>query len=275
MVTTRPKVVQPQFCSSNDLWKAMAAGETTFLLVERRTWSDGSLSFPKDPQKQGGTFFSRILDFQTICSFEAPIRCRRPLCLTKGRRDGDKAGEVCVHDKRRDSFSEERYCVQSNTGHDRSSSCNFQVVSMREQHSNRFSVEELARVLEHFYVEVRRRDGENYRRTSLGGIRAAFRRHLSGPDLKRTFNILTRTEFGDTNLVLNAHLKQLSREGKLLEVCILLPIQDPSASLLQTQNIRKRTEYEERIVNVDHASFSPLVFSSTGSAGLMADRFLQ
>ena len=38
---------------------------------------------------------------------------------------------------------------------------------------------------------------------------------------------------------------------------------------------RKRLEYEERIVNVDHGSFTPLVFSSTGSAGPMADTFLQ
>ena len=43
----------------------MATRETIFLL-ERRKWSDDSLSFPKDPQKHGGTFFSRILDFQAI-----------------------------------------------------------------------------------------------------------------------------------------------------------------------------------------------------------------
>ena len=45
----------------------MATGETIFLL-ERRTLSDGSLSFQKDPQKHGGVFFSRILDSQVICS---------------------------------------------------------------------------------------------------------------------------------------------------------------------------------------------------------------
>ena len=47
-------------------------------------------------------------------------------------------------------------------------------------------------------------------------------------------------------------------------------------SLFQTHETRKRLEYEERIVNVDHrGSFTPLVFSSTGSAGPMADTFLQ
>ena len=47
------------------------------------------------------------------------------------------------------------------------------------------------------------------------------------------------------------------------------------ASLFQTHETRKCLEYEERIVNVDHGSFTPLVFSSTGSAGPMADTFLQ
>ena len=47
----------------------MATRETIFLL-ERRTWSDDSLSFLKDPQKHGGSFFSRILDFQATCSLD-------------------------------------------------------------------------------------------------------------------------------------------------------------------------------------------------------------
>ena len=47
----------------------MSTGDTIFLL-ERRTLSDGLLSFPKDQQKHGGTFFSRILDFQVICNLD-------------------------------------------------------------------------------------------------------------------------------------------------------------------------------------------------------------
>ena len=47
------------------------------------------------------------------------------------------------------------------------------------------------------------------------------------------------------------------------------------ANLFQTHETRKRLEYEDRIVNVDHGSFTSLVFSSTGSAGPMADTFLQ
>ena len=37
----------------------------------------------------------------------------------------------------------------------------------------------------------------------------------------------------------------------------------------------KRLEYQERIVNIDRGSFAPLVFSTTGSDGQIAERFLQ
>ena len=59
----------------------MATRETIFLL-ERRTWSDDSLSFPKDPQKHGGTFFSRILDFQAICSLDGAAAMRKPAWMS-------------------------------------------------------------------------------------------------------------------------------------------------------------------------------------------------
>ena len=59
----------------------MATAETIFLL-ERRTWSDNSLSFPKDPQKHGGTFFSRILVFQAICSLDRAAAMRKPAWMS-------------------------------------------------------------------------------------------------------------------------------------------------------------------------------------------------
>ena len=37
---------------------------------------------------------------------------------------------------------------------------------------------------------------------------------------------------------------------------------------------RKRSEYEERVVNVDHGSFCPLVFSTAGATGPLCTRFL-
>ena len=53
----------------------MATGETIFLL-ERRTLTDSLLSFPKDLRKHGGTFFSRILEFQAICSLDCAAAMR-------------------------------------------------------------------------------------------------------------------------------------------------------------------------------------------------------
>ena len=46
-------------------------------------------------------------------------------------------------------------------------------------------------------------------------------------------------------------------------------------SLFELHERRKRLEYEERIVNVERGSFTPLVFTITGAAGPMAERFLQ
>ena len=37
----------------------------------------------------------------------------------------------------------------------------------------------------------------------------------------------------------------------------------------------KRLQYEERIVNVDHGSFCPLVFSTSGAVGPLCERFLK
>ena len=53
------------------------------------------------------------------------------------------------------------------------------------------------------------------------------------------------------------------------------PCAGQNSEFTQTHETRKRLEYEERIVNVDHGSFTPLAFSSTGPAGPMADTFLQ
>ena len=46
-------------------------------------------------------------------------------------------------------------------------------------------------------------------------------------------------------------------------------------ALLHQHERKKRLEYEERIINVDHGSFCPLIFSTTGAAGLLCDRFLK
>ena len=52
--------------------------------------------------------------------------------------------------------------------------------------------------------------------------------------------------------------------------------QDTSSDeLFRCHKRRKQLEYEERIVNVDHSSFIPLVFKTNGAAGPLCNCFLQ
>lgn len=52
-------------------------------------------------------------------------------------------------------------------------------------------------------------------------------------------------------------------------------IKVPLVELFGRHEQQKRLEYEERVCNVDHGSFSPLVFSTTGAAGPLCDRFIK
>ena len=47
------------------------------------------------------------------------------------------------------------------------------------------------------------------------------------------------------------------------------------ADLFHMHEQRKRLQYQERIINVDHGSFAPLVFSTAGAAGPTAEHFLR
>ena len=49
---------------------------------------------------------------------------------------------------------------------------------------------------------------------------------------------------------------------------------DPD-ELFRRHERQKQLEYEERVTNVDHGSFCPLVFATTGAAGPLCDRFLK
>ena len=48
----------------------------------------------------------------------------------------------------------------------------------------------------------------------------------------------------------------------------------PIADLFRSQERQKKLKYEERIINVEHASFCPLIFSTTGAAGPSCTRFI-
>ena len=45
--------------------------------------------------------------------------------------------------------------------------------------------------------------------------------------------------------------------------------------LFRRHERQKQLEYEERIINVDHGSFCPLVFSTNGALGPLCDHFLK
>lgn len=75
------------------------------------------------------------------------------------------------------------------------------------------SPEELSNVLAHFYMEVRRQDGQPYQRNSLLSCRGAIQRHLASLD--RTINIFKDKAFTRANAALDGQLKRLKREGAL------------------------------------------------------------
>ena len=69
----------------------------------------------------------------------------------------------------------------------------------------------LADVLEQFYVEARRENGDDYKTGSLINIRAAINRHLKNSG--RTVNIINDTEFTQANIAFTAKQAELKRSG--------------------------------------------------------------
>ena len=70
------------------------------------------------------------------------------------------------------------------------------------------------------------------------------------------------------------------QEDAFFDVRIFHPNASSYQSMSQTELFRrhehqKQLEYEERITNVDHGSFCPLVFATTGAAGPLCDHFLK
>ena len=74
-----------------------------------------------------------------------------------------------------------------------------------------YSKAQLADVLEQFYIEVRKEDGEEYKTGSLINIRAAINRHLKSNG--HNINILNEPEFTQANLAFTAKQADLKREG--------------------------------------------------------------
>ena len=74
----------------------------------------------------------------------------------------------------------------------------------------------LANILRKFYLEVRKVDGDYYKRASLLAIRQGLNRHLKKPDGKevRIIDITKDVEFSEANIAFQAALVQLKTLGK-------------------------------------------------------------
>ena len=91
------------------------------------------------------------------------------------------------------------------------------------------TADELAAVLKKLYVEVRKKDGSFYQRTSLRGIRAGIDRYIREPPFSRTDLSLFRdnSAFDEANDVLDAHLRVLKKQGELKATDHFPPISRP------------------------------------------------
>ena len=70
----------------------------------------------------------------------------------------------------------------------------------------------MALLLEGFFADTRRKNGENYKRNSMLAARAAINRHLSS--VRPSINIFTDSAFVNTNRVLDGILKEWKRLGQ-------------------------------------------------------------
>jgi hypothetical protein len=76
------------------------------------------------------------------------------------------------------------------------------------------TAEELSGVLRRFYGEVRKKDGTEYSKNALAGLRSAIHRHITSAPHHRQFNILHDAQFKAANNVLIGTLKLNKRAGK-------------------------------------------------------------
>ena len=91
------------------------------------------------------------------------------------------------------------------------------------------TADELAAVLKKLYVEVRKKDGSFYQRTSVRGVRAGIHRYIREPPFSRTDLSLFRdnSAFDEANDVLDAHLRVLKKQGELKATDHFPPISRP------------------------------------------------
>ena len=76
-------------------------------------------------------------------------------------------------------------------------------------------IPEMNKCLSKFYVSARKKDGSNYKKTSLMSIRAALDHHLWSEPHNKTYSICDAVVFNEANKTLYAYLKHLVESGKI------------------------------------------------------------
>ena len=74
----------------------------------------------------------------------------------------------------------------------------------------KMSKNELNELLTNFWPNARKKNGENYKKTALMGLRFGLQRHFL---LKRDFDIINDGEFSKSNQVYEAAVVELKRQG--------------------------------------------------------------
>ena len=69
---------------------------------------------------------------------------------------------------------------------------------------------ELNELLSAFYLNARKKTGENYKKSALMGVRFGLQRHFL---LKKNVNIISDQEFSKSNQVYEAAIVELKRQG--------------------------------------------------------------
>ena len=77
-------------------------------------------------------------------------------------------------------------------------------------------ISEMNKYLSKFYVSARKKDGSNYKKTSLMSNRAALDRHLRSEMHSKTYSICDAVVFNEAKKTLHAYLKNLVGSGKIV-----------------------------------------------------------
>ena len=77
-----------------------------------------------------------------------------------------------------------------------------------------FSAPELNAALELFYINIRSKEGEIYKTSSLDAIRYGLNRYLKAPPLNKKFDLLKSPEFTSSNEAFKVAKKEAKSEGK-------------------------------------------------------------